>query len=284
MISFLSRVGLNKKDFTNYYLSNYESPIIEKILGVDTFISDEENDFLKLYNDEKVIDDFYIYQNKSSFDFGYIIKNDCNGLDFEFPFDQKMFNCVFNTNNVYYKEVVPNEEWKFKLKKNIPYYVVSSEYSKLLENYADNIIYDSFDYSIVFFKEDFELVFDDVKEQLNIYYFDVDMFNRTFKKVKIENLESSISDNKLFGRINTDGGTLMITLPYEKGFKVFVDSKQVDYKVVLDTFIGIDLEKGEHEIVVEYEQPGLKLGFFMSIISFVFTVFFLKKWKRDINE
>ena len=47
----------------------------------------------------------------------------------------------------------------------------------------------------------------------------------------------------------------------------------------MDAFVGIDLEKGTHEIEVQYNQPYLKTGIIISIISLLGTIIYVKKEK-----
>ena len=70
---------------------------------------------------------------------------------------------------------------------------------------------------------------------------------------------------------------LFTSIPYENGFKVYVDDKLVDNYKVLDTFLAIDLEKGNHKIEIHYEIPGLKLGIIISAVSFIILIFYVKR-------
>ncbi len=79
--------------------------------------------------------------------------------------------------------------------------------------------------------------------------------------------EVKIEKNKLKGIIETNqDGLLMLTIPYEKGFTVFVDGHKTRYEEMYHTFIGIPLEKGKHTIIIQYEKPyGGILGLGISI-------------------
>ena len=118
------------------------------------------------------------------------------------------------------------------------------------------------------------------KEKLKIYYFDYKTYNKTIDNLKLEQLDYNIDKNKLKGEINSTGGTLMITIPYEKGYVISVDGKHTDYKKVLDTFIGIDLKEGTHKILIEYKQPGLIIGTTISIIDLIAIIIYLKREKE----
>ena len=62
---------------------------------------------------------------------------------------------------------------------------------------------------------------------------------------------------------------MFLTIPYDEGFKILVDGKETKYYKVIDNFIGLDLEKGYHDIEIIYEVKGFKLGLFVSLLSLI---------------
>ena len=64
------------------------------------------------------------------------------------------------------------------------------------------------------------------------------------------------TDDHIFGTLTTheNGQTIMTTIPYDAGWKVYVDGKQVEtYKIVGDALMAFDIENaGEHEIEFRY--------------------------------
>ena len=81
------------------------------------------------------------------------------------------------------------------------------------------------------------------------------------------------------GKVNvTLDGVFVLKIPYDRGFKVFVNGDIIDYRMVDDAFIGFDLNKGFYDIEVYYEPPYLKLGFVFSIIG---TCLFLGLIRRS---
>ena len=75
-------------------------------------------------------------------------------------------------------------------------------------------------------------------------------------------------DDYLVGNISVDEkSVLFTTIPYDKGWSVFVDGKKTEVKKIYDVFIGIDLERGEHQIEFRYVPPGLKISVPISILG-----------------
>lgn len=62
-------------------------------------------------------------------------------------------------------------------------------------------------------------------------------------------------------------GLLVITIPVEKGWTLYVDGEERDIQTFQDAFIAAELDEGEHEICLQYRTPGLKAGMLISVIS-----------------
>ena len=59
----------------------------------------------------------------------------------------------------------------------------------------------------------------------------------------------------------------MFTIPYDKGFKVFINEKEATIEKVNDAFIGFPISKGNHTIRLEFEAPYSNLGKIISLLS-----------------
>ena len=102
-----------------------------------------------------------------------------------------------------------------------------------------------------------------------------------FKSRRDELNITSFKNNTIEGNINArSDSTLMVTIPYEKGWNIYVDNKKVDYYEVIDTFVGFDISEGEHKIKMVYEVPGLNLGIGVSLISLTTLIVYELKRKR----
>lgn len=279
-IYFLKQVGkkelYNDKKIHNEYNIKNQSHILEAIIGLDKKVDkiEEKNN--------------YIITNKNSLGFGYIIKNKCNNISFSFYYDQEIYNCIMDTNNSFYKKIdlikKDKNEYSFNLEKKGLYYIylhdIRDKNSNDIfnENFINSIIYKSKNYYMI--KNDIEnnvLKINtkniDDKKKLEVIFFDYEEFNNI--EVNIDKLDYKIEKNVLNGEIKTKGGILLLTLPYEKGFKIYVDNRLTPYEKVLDSLIGVKLEEGKHKIDLEYEQPKLKEGIVISIIAYL--LYFINK-------
>ena len=105
--------------------------------------------------------------------------------------------------------------------------------------------------------------------QAEIWRFDPEAMEEIYQCLSKSPLElSSWMDTGLAGRINTpEGGTMFTSIPYDKGWKIWVDGTAVSGRPVFDAFLGVDLEPGEHKIRLSYEPQGLKTGAVITGVS-----------------
>lgn len=119
---------------------------------------------------------------------------------------------------------------------------------------------------------------------LQIYSFNQKNFEMVINKLKKSQLEVTKRDkNTLEGNITVsqNDALLMITVPYEKGWYIYVDGKKVDYEEVYDTFIGIHLNEGSHEIKMVFYSPGIVIGSIMTLAGISILCVMIHKDKRN---
>ena len=92
---------------------------------------------------------------------------------------------------------------------------------------------------------------------------------------------SKISDTKLVGKVHTvEGTTLFTSIPYDEGWSVYVDGQKTEKIKLMDAFIGLELEKGQHEIKFVYRSMGIIQGAIISVISLaiLLLIFLIRKF------
>lgn len=60
---------------------------------------------------------------------------------------------------------------------------------------------------------------------------------------------------------------LMLSIPYNKGWKIEVNGRVEDYKEMAGGFIGIRLHKGENKIKAHYRSIPLRIGFYITLFG-----------------
>ncbi len=76
------------------------------------------------------------------------------------------------------------------------------------------------------------------------------------------------SDTKIKGNLKAEANQeVLTTIPYDSGWKVYVDGKRVETYKSVETFIGFDIEAGEHTIVMKYSPTVLYIGICTSLLG-----------------
>lgn len=123
---------------------------------------------------------------------------------------------------------------------------------------------------------------------VDVYYFDNSALEQVYEKLNQYPFEvTSWRDTSLEGTVNADkAGMLFTTIPYEKGWTVYVDGiKEESYKM-MDTFLSVEIPEGSHTVRFEYEPEGLRLGGLITggcILFLIVTALGGYVWrKRDV--
>ena len=86
----------------------------------------------------------------------------------------------------------------------------------------------------------------------------------------------------IYGNINvTNDSYFNMSIPYDKGFKIYVDGKEQEYEKTNLSFIGFKINKGNHDIKITYEAPYKNISIIISIIGIISTIGISIYTKRD---
>ena len=119
--------------------------------------------------------------------------------------------------------------------------------------------------------------------------FDQEVFE-DFKKTAAEQAftVTDYSSNSLEGTVDaSDNQTLFLSIPYESGWKVKVDGKEVKTCRIGDAFLGVKVPSGEHTVSLKYTPPGFSIGWKVSLaaaIIFIVLCFVKYRYKADIKK
>ena len=110
------------------------------------------------------------------------------------------------------------------------------------------------------------------EEILFIYRFDSELFKKICSE--ISGFEVASIDKKgitLTGKCDSDR-KLLIMLPYEKGYEIYVNGEKREYGSYRDALISLPLKAGDSSIVIRYVPAGLRPGAIVSL-CFVFVCY-----------
>ncbi|MDD6322988.1 MAG: YfhO family protein [Bacilli bacterium] len=112
-----------------------------------------------------------------------------------------------------------------------------------------------------------------------LYSLNYDDFEHLFNNIDELKVSKALGD-KISGSIDVSSdGYFKLSIPYDKGFNIFVDGKKVNYEKVNKAFIGFPISKGSHKIDISFLAPNVILGRIISLIGIVLFVFVNKKGK-----
>jgi hypothetical protein len=128
--------------------------------------------------------------------------------------------------------------------------------------------------------QDFE-IFDikNLSDAYNIMEYEEDV-NHLRQETMILNYHSQ---NLIKGTIRvTDKKLLFFSIPYDKGWRVTIDDKEVIPKLINIGFMGVIVPEGIHKVELSFESPFLVSGSLIMMLSIiVYVLLILKnKWKR----
>lgn len=187
------------------------------------------------------------------------LKNKILVIDFNMDYDE---NCsvgdqritIFGQENVY-----TCKEWKYNNQNNNFSYVIS------LDQVKDKTIVFSKGKHVISNIKLYLLDYEDVRRQKQ----DLNEFQFNKEKTK---------GDKIVGTIDVeDYGYFVFTIPYDEGFKITMDGKEVEYQKVNQDFIGFKIKPGKHEITLTYDAPYSNLGKMISLLALLFFILYLNK-------
>ena len=235
-----------QNDFINYG-TNIENVFHRLTLNNKEIISQNKKETIVKYNYINEFDNIYLYSNNSLIN--YIIidneiyyKNDVNINDI-----QLKLNKTFNNNNSYDEEYIINT---ITNDNNIEIYVS----------------YKSF-----------------LNEEIDIYTIDNNKFIKAYNILNSNRINiTDFKENNIKGNITLLNDTSIYTsIPYDKGWKVYSNNREIKTYKINDSLLGFDLKKGKNNIELKYIPNNLDIGISISITTLIITITYLVIKKKQ---
>lgn len=154
--------------------------------------------------------------------------------------------------------------WKYHNQNNTFHYVISS--NEIIKELNIDITKGHYDIS-----------------DIMIYEYDYNNLKNIHKTHNKYNI-TYLNDEKISGDINVtqDNSYFQISIPYDLGFKIYVDNKEIEYEKINTTFIGFKIDKGFHNITIKYEAPLSKIGNIISLTTLLgTTIYYIIKFTKN---
>lgn len=258
----------------NYIYYNYSNMMLESILGV-RYIGAKGK--LPYYNDIKeytvLTTPAYLEENPYALSLAYTVspklkdyQSDLTG----FSYLEEIMQTMDDRKLPYLVEIpikkIDDTTYVIDKKERYPYiYLVADE----APNNIDDNIHSGDTYGVIDDLDDkpITLTFDEKVDDIKAYTINIDTLGKFFES-RLQMTLDYQDGHTLKGHISTSKDSLLFTsIPYEKGWTVYLDDKVVHHYEVLDTFIALDLPEGEHQITFKYSIPGFYEGLLVSLFS-----------------
>ena len=330
IINFFSRNSIGR-GVNSYTVSVYDSPLLLSLLGNKYFYLTEEiyNSIYKRVDDYIISDVYdytsgknidknvYLYENPYALSLGYVIDSDVSYRDGMNLVDYQ--NAIIKSftgtsNNVLIKldYAIDNNSKKCQSRNffDCKSYIINNTTDNL--NMYVYALYDEFDVGNArsYMDNGMPFMISTFDKQVNVTLgyssklYEDNFIVATYDKNNLINSLTSLQEdmlenikiegNKMKASIDSSkDGILFLSIPYEDKFRIYVDDKEVEYFSLLDnTFIGLNIEKGVHNIEVEYIDSNFKWYIICSVLSIFASIgiccyvnkIILKKKNEEIKE
>lgn len=249
-----------KTDYAKPFLN--QNNFIESSTGISNTLyelelEDEENLFV---NDDETV-----------FKLRYINNHDNIYI---YPSDT-LVNYIIVNNSIYYKE---SANWDSinsildSLNISISHYYLFEEYFLINEKIDDDYI-------------DIYVGYNNYNNNgIEVYTINEDKFISAYNILKENEIEiTEFRENYISAEINLDENKSIYTsIPYDKGWKVYSNGKQINSYSIDGSLLGFDLEEGYNNIELRYIPPYMYLGIICTIITIVSVIIYFIIRKKYI--
>ncbi len=120
--------------------------------------------------------------------------------------------------------------------------------------------------------EEVTLTVDSTKSGVNkigVACINTDVLDEGYANLNDEGLQvTNYSSTEIEGTIDVQNdGTFLTSIPYEKGWTLYVDGEKTETKSAMDVFLAADLTKGTHNIRLVYSPEGFVPGVVVAVIA-----------------
>lgn len=120
-----------------------------------------------------------------------------------------------------------------------------------------------------------------LNEEIDTYTINQDKFIKAYNILNTNKVNiTKFNENIIEANINLkENKTIYTSIPYDKGWKVFVNDKEIKTYPINETLLGFDLKKGNNKIKLKYIPNNLNIGLSISLITltFIFIYIIIKK-------
>ena len=291
----------------NYYCYNGATPIISSMLSVKYMLSDNDMGNNALREVVATSGDYYLYENKYCLPLGFMMAEEVlEGWDYT---SGQKINHINELGLLVGAEQMLEKTDVYMVVEEGKTSITVGEAGIYYANYgkcsADNLNirindgattrYNKTTHRYLFelgeCQPGDEITITNSKDEaisFTVYKLNLDAVDTAYEALSQQTMVmEEYTDTSIKGSIEVvDAGRLILSIPNEEGWSLYVDGKETEILDFKDTFISVYLEEGHHVIELRYMTPGLKTGAMVSfacVALFAFTMIG-RMWYRVKKE
>lgn len=111
---------------------------------------------------------------------------------------------------------------------------------------------------------------------------DTEQFEQAVQKMQQKGVDLKVSGHRATATVTSqaDDQVLFTTIPFDKGWQVFIDGKKVAIPLFDEAFLTVPLPKGTHEVTFVFYPQGFKIG----AALFVGCLLSMHGWQRWLKK
>lgn len=306
-VNLCKAIGMEARTNKNGY--NGTTKLFNDVFGIRYLVSKETSDTLYQMNKAGFEDPLTLYKNNGALSLGFMVNSDIKKWSIEdmvaMDVQDQFVELATGTDSIYTLReeydleegptyiirLHPGEQTYLEMTSNVEKLTIKTpQYEKTINSYNTNL----FDLGRVTEdgKANVTITYKEGSEDpvgVRVYTCKDEDYAQMYKKLSSNQMDVTKSqDGSIAGKIQVkEAGTLLTTIPYDTGWNVKVDGKQVETYPVGTALLGFDLSTGMHEITMDYTPQGLWLGTLISVVSillFMGTVMIEGKLARKKRE
>ena len=303
IIDFCDSLGIEARTNKNGYLG--VTKLINDVLGI-RYVASPSKTADTMYQFTRVGEDgeLALYKNDQALSLGFMVDDKIANWDIDagepLLVQNSFVELATGLEPIYvldrYIDMEDGQNYGIKIPENKQVYLCidtrvagislnTPEYTKNFEDFTDHLYVinasggkDMADFTVTL-KEEQTTV------QAQVYTCSNEAYQKVIDKLSESQLtDVSVDGNRVSGTVDAkQEGTLLLTVPYDEGWRITVDGEVQKPYAVGKALTGVHLTAGKHTVDMKYTPPGLWLG---SIISLICALLYLLSgmWEKKHPE
>lgn len=288
-------IGMEARTNKTGYLG--VSKLFNDVFGIRYVVSKSGKDTLYQMEKADYYDPLTLYRNDGALSLGFLVSRDIKnwGIEDKLPMRvQSDFATLATGVPFYYTlreaysleegptyiiRLHPGEQTYIEFTENVASLKIKTpQYEKTINNYTKSIYnLGSVETEGEDSKANITVTYKEGQENpvpVRVYTCTDEEYQVIYERLAANQMENvKEQGNAVSGNIHADSaGTLLLTVPYDAGWKITVDGVRTEAYRVGGALTGIDLEPGDHAIAMKYTPPGLWSG---TIVTLACVLLFL---------